>query len=150
SIYDSANVNGDTYTLTGSSLTRQFFGGLNYNTTESLFLRAATGNNPFTISSTAAGMSYSLDGNGGNDTFNIGSPGNNAVNVDGALTLTGGNGTDAINYNDFSNAAVTSYTITNTTVARSGAATATYGACEYLTINAGSAADTINFNMGNG
>jgi hypothetical protein len=66
-----------------------------------------------------------LNGGAGNDIINVGSS-NSLDGIQGALTVNGGGGTNALNANDSSSASGQSYTLSNTTLARSGIASIAY------------------------
>jgi hypothetical protein len=103
----------DTYTITSSSLTRPFFGGLTYGGVTGLTLNAETGNNTVNVNSTAAGTPVTVNGGGGtntlvgpnaNDTWNI--TASNAGTMDGNVTfsavqnLTGGTANDTFKFSN--------------------------------------------------
>jgi acrosin len=91
-------------------------------------------------------MSYTLDGRDGNDTFNVGTVGGNAEGIDGALSVIGNNGTDAVSYNDLTAAGDPGYTLTATQLIRSFNATLTYATTESMRIDAGAGNNSILLN----
>ena len=113
---DFVNVNdqdagfSDGYTLTSSTLTRPFFGGLTYSGIAGLTLNAETGNNTITLVSTSPSTPVTINGDGGTDTLvgpnvantwtitgsNAGTVGN--VTFTGIANLTGGTSTDGFKF----------------------------------------------------
>ena len=79
------------------------------------------------------------------DTFNVGTPGDNVEACDAPTTLNGGGGTDALNFNDLNDAfGGDVYTITSTTIQRSASGLVTYSSMEGLTVNCNNFDSTIN------
>jgi hypothetical protein len=79
----------------------------------------------YNIQSTNAGASVAVNGGAGRDTFTLGS--SNSLNgIQGALTINGGGSANALNANDSSSASGQSYTLSNTTLTRSGIAPIAY------------------------
>jgi acrosin len=137
----------DDYTITSTTLDKNTAGLTNpitYGTFENVNLTCNTFDNLINVPSTLSGCTYTASGNTGNDVFNIGSPGNNADNIDGVISLSGGGGTDAYNYNDSANAVAQTYTVSLNNVLRTGTAGTVYTTMESLTLNCGAGADTIN------
>src|SRR5262249_9075461 len=67
----------------------------------------------------------------------------NLDNLDGALTVNGGAGVDALNINDQNNPFNDTFTIAATSVDRPFAAPITYGTVENVTVNAGAGDNTF-------
>jgi Ca2+-binding RTX toxin-like protein len=110
---------------------------------EQLEVNAFGGNDIITVGSTS--VATTVNAGDGNDTVNVGS-GIRVSTLDtiqGALTVNGGGGTDALNLDDWGSLSGHNYTVTMTTVQRSGAALITYSGMESLVVNAGSFSDTI-------
>jgi hypothetical protein len=107
----------------------------------SLVLNAGQGGNTFAINSTATGTSYTVNGGTAGATFNVGGLGTDPLgDIEGALTLNGQDtafgGTYVINFNDQNASSVETYTLGNSTLARTGMATITYtGEIPYSSIN---------------
>lgn len=103
---DTVNLNdqggnfNDTYTVTNTSVSRPVFGGLTfYIGIENLTLNAentlgVNGDNTINVNSTAAGVTTTINGNDGNDTFNITGSG---LGVPSTNNFNGGNGNDTFN-----------------------------------------------------
>ncbi len=137
-----ANFN-DAYTITSTTVSRPFFGGLTYGTIESLVLNAqnllgTNGNNTINIDSTAAGVTTTINANDGNDIVNVGNAAL-ATGLDllpGPVVVNGGAGSDTVNLNDQSADFNDAYTITSTTVSRPFFGGLTYGTIESLVLHA--------------
>jgi Ca2+-binding RTX toxin-like protein len=137
---------GESYTLTSSTLSRGpfSFGGLTYDTIESLTLDATNFGNTISVQSTAAGTPVTINAGTGNDTVNLGTGGFALYALLGAVTVNGQDGTDVVTLNDANVTVSNTYTITGNTVSRQAFGGLTYGTIEGLTLTAGTAADTIN------
>ncbi len=142
-----ANVGAITGTgITGLGLT----GGITYGTVEDININLGTGNDSFTVTSTVATTTLDVDAGGGDDTINVG----NANSLDGilsAVSITGGANTavgDTLNINDQGDADANDYTVTATTVTRSGGTpVVTYGTgttIENLNLNTGSGVNVVS------
>src|SRR5262249_30490050 len=118
-VYDQANANGDTYTISYFQLTRAFFGGLNYaGGEEGMTLCGETGNNTININSTNFFSPVTVNAGAGNDTINVGTGFEFPV---GAVTVNGQRGTDKVNVNDQTGDDSHTYTVTGTTLDREDA-----------------------------
>ena len=82
-------------------------------------------------------------GGSGNDTFNITPTTENLNNIQGALTVWGDGGTNTLNIDDQHNTAVSTYSVTSSTISRAGAAAISY-ASENVNLHGGSGNDTYN------
>ena len=167
---------GDTVDNTGAMTSTTITGlgmsaGINYTNFATLLIGLGSGNDTFTIHSTAATTAVTVNGNNGNDTFNIrtnagllainGNNGNdlfqfgsnapvmsggNLDGLQGAITINGGNDTDSLGLDDRGDTSDNVATITTTTIAGldMGAAGITYAGFESLLLGFGSGADTAN------
>ncbi|MBC8108517.1 MAG: hypothetical protein H7Z14_18170 [Anaerolineae bacterium] len=134
------NVTSTTFQLTGATTTNAFV----YGTVETFTWLTNTLTSTINVASTAVGTAYTINANDGNDTFNLGSPGNNADNLDGVINIHGDAGTDAYNYNDSANGVAHTYTVSLNNVNRTGTAGTGYTTMETLVVNCGTVGDTIN------
>ena len=127
-------------TLTGLGMTD----GITYNTVETMNVTLGDGGNTFNIESTASGMAATINGGSGDETFNVGASGS-LDQILGVLFLYGNAPTasDVLNINDQVETVGHVYTLTATTIDRTGAAQITYGTIEQLNINSGSGSDTF-------
>jgi acrosin len=100
-------------------------------------LNGGTGNDTLTINATGTGAPVTALGEADDDTFTV-----NTVALTAAVTADGGAGSDTLTVNGTDND--DTFTVTATTVTRTGAAAITYAAVEALSVNAGQGADTIN------
>jgi Ca2+-binding RTX toxin-like protein len=142
-VHDQANPFSDPYTLTATTVARPSAGLLTYATLETLMLRAGSGSSTFHIQGTAAGLDVTVLAGAGNDTFNVGNTANTLDALLGALDVDGQGGTDVLNLLDQGASAARSYTLTSTTVRRTGAATTGHDNVESVVVQAGSGNDTI-------
>jgi ELWxxDGT repeat protein len=139
---DQADTANDTYTVTSSGLTRTGAVTVSPAGVENLIINAGSGSNPINVTGTAAGTAVTVNGGGGNDTINVGN-GNTLDGIQGALTVNGQAGTNRLNVNDQSAAGAQTYTLSATTLVRSGAAAITYGTLTSLVLSAGSGGDAF-------
>nr|MCU0981157.1 hypothetical protein [Pirellulaceae bacterium] len=115
-----------------------------YATVESLVLDAGSGGDIVNVRSSAAATPITINADGGDDNVNVGSLGNSLDSILGTVGVSGGAGaTDALVINDQGDTDSNSYTITNTTVNRGGAAQVSYDTLETLTANATSSPRTL-------
>ncbi len=137
------NTYDENYTLTSTSVARDFAPITTYGAVETLTVNAGTGTNWITVVSTAAGTATTVNANVGNDTINVGAPG---LYTFGALTVNGQVGSDTLNVNDQANPTDQTYTVTNTTVSRTGGGVlpVTYGTFDNLLLNVGSGNEQIS------
>ncbi len=117
--------------------------GLN-NMIEGFSILAGTGNDTINISESPLNLG-TINGNGGNDTFNIGDGG--IMNGLGGFTLEGSDGNDVVNFDDQNETSGQSYTLTNNSLARSNAGTTTFQLFETVNLLAGSGADVVNIHQ---
>src|SRR5262249_38162589 len=111
-------------------------------------LQAGSGNDTVNVRGTTG--SLLVNAGAGNDAINVGSTANTLDATLGPLTASGESQTsgDVLTIND-QGATARTYSVTGTTVTRTGAATITYGTVESLVLNAanvGSGGNTINVN----
>jgi hypothetical protein len=147
---DQALVLGDfprNYRITDSTVTKiqqapLFEQDFEYLDAEELVLEANSHGSSITVYSTAAGSSVTLNGNDGNDKFNIGED-NNVSGIDGQILADGGAGTDELNYNDSAATQDRTYTVSPTEISRTNVATID-PSVEEVVVNAGLGNDTIN------
>jgi hypothetical protein len=148
-LWDQNNTFGDTYTITSTTFARTVFPVLTIgSSTELLDLFCGSGSNPINVNSTRSGSDWFITGGNGNDTLNWG---NATIGVNGnagTATFDGQGGSDAINFIDTPTVSSFVYSVTNATVGRSASATLTDFNVETLTVNCGSAGDTINVGTG--
>src|SRR5262249_34127046 len=134
----------DTYTITNTSLTRPFFGGLTYGTIESLTLNAENGDNTINVAATATGTPVTINAGGGNDGINLGTGLFRLFGLLAPGTVNRQAGSDTLTLIDENVTVSSFYTVTSTTVTRQSFGGLTYGTIENLTLNAGLAPDIIN------
>ena len=140
---DQQNAAAGTYLVTSTTFDRTAFPLLTYGTLETFTVQGGTAGNPFVVQSLATATALVLFGNGGNDQFLLGSAANNLEPLDGAITVHGGANSDSIVINDQAELLGLGFTVTATTVGRTGFGGLTYDTAESLTVNAGNAAGSI-------
>jgi hypothetical protein len=116
SFYDFANAANTTYTLTGSSVIRTGSASISYSNITRLI----------------------LFGGNGNDTYNA------VGTLPSALTIVAGLGSNALNIDDRSNTADTTYTVASSSVAWTGSGDVSYSGITSLTLNGGGSNNTYN------
>ncbi|MBW1835543.1 MAG: hypothetical protein JRI99_01040, partial [Deltaproteobacteria bacterium] len=147
-INDSGDIANNAATLTGTQLTGLgMTGGIAYGTIETLNIAIGSGDDIFDIEGTSAVTT--LNAGSGDDTLNVGNA-NSLDSILGALTINGEDYVlgDVLNINDQGDAGTKTYTMTATTVDRTGAAQITYGTVETLMLNSGTGDDTVNLSGG--
>jgi hypothetical protein len=113
--------------------------------TGTLVVNGGSGNNTYNVESTEPGISLTLQGGIGNDTFNISPTTKNLDTILGNVGIRGGLGANALNIFDGNNANADTYSVTSSTVTRTGSATISYDSfTENLTLDGGSANDTYD------
>jgi acrosin len=81
----------------------------------------------------------------GTDTVSVSPVAHNLTNIQGAINVHLGLGTDSLNVDDQSSSGSQTFTMDSSSVRRSGSATITYGnGIDFVTINAGNGANTYN------
>ncbi len=132
---DSTTPSGDTPfgTITG------FAGVISYEYADTSGATLTTGTGADTINVTSTGTATSLADSAA-ATINIGN--GNLSALAGAVTVNGSGGTTTVNVKDQSDSSVATYTLTASTVSRTGFAGLTSSSIASLTLNGGSAADT--------
>ena len=167
-ISDFGDTTGDaTGNLTSTQLTGLGGAAISYATVETLNIDLGNGDDTFTIASTSsittttlngnggadtiniqttsAGAVTTINGNGGDDIFNVGNIANSLDEILGLLTVNGNapSASDTLNINDQGDPDNNTYTLTPTTLDRSGMAQLTYSTIEHLNLNTGIGNDTI-------
>jgi acrosin len=142
-LQDASAPFGDTYTVTSTTVTRPYFGGLAYSGVQSLTLNAESGADTINVTSTAAGCSTVINAGSGNDTVNVGSATSSLDAIQGALSLNGQAGTDVLYFNDQAAAAGHTYTFTASSLMRSGAAVMYFGTFETVNLTGTSHDDSL-------
>ncbi len=140
---DGPDPRSDPYTITSSSVSRPGF-SFQYAKLIALALNAGAGSSTFTIRSTAAGTATVVNAGAGNDVFNVGNAAGSLAGIQGPLALNGQAGADTLNVSDHGTTGAQTYTITSSSVTRSGAAAIGYGTIETLNVNGGRGGNTVN------
>jgi Ca2+-binding RTX toxin-like protein len=153
---DRAGGYGRTYTVTATAVSRSDAASVVYAGLENLSVYGANSvqssfppPNRFLVKSTSA-ATYLGGPEGLADEFVVGSDGHSLDNILGSLKISGDDGVDSLVLDDAGDASGNSYTITSTSVARSGAALISFDMKDQtnsglgsLTLNAGAGNDTV-------
>jgi hypothetical protein len=143
SVDDALNTAAVTWTVTGAALARTAFGGVSYASMASVTLLAQNTVGA-TVNVESTSTATTVNTGGGQDTINV-SPGTGLLaSIAGPLTLTAGAGADHLVLWDNSNSDAATYSITATGVLGPNSGAIGYdGTIEFLTLEAGTKADTI-------
>jgi hypothetical protein len=97
-LWNDLNPDGLTYTVTGTavSVAGSSFGGLDYDTAESLTLRAGPGDDTINVNSTGWLVPVTIDAGAGNDAVNVTPTSMSLNDVQGDLTVNGESATDTL------------------------------------------------------
>src|SRR5262249_46139967 len=146
------------FTVTASSVTPINFSTLpptvgpdvDYSGVERLSVNAGGANNTFTVQSTAAGTTTTLNGGAGPDTFNVGNAADTFDDIKGPLVLNGNLVAesqvffpDIVNLFNQGSTVTNSYVVRDNSVTRTGGVVVVYNRMDRLTLNAGTAADGV-------
>ncbi|HWE37329.1 MAG TPA: calcium-binding protein [Isosphaeraceae bacterium] len=142
-LHDESNAAATTYSVGSSSVSRPGAATIGYSTDENLNLDGGGAGDVYNVESTPAGTTVTLVGGAGNDAFNVAPTSKNLGNIQGPLNLYGEGGTDSVALHDESNAGGAAYSVSSSSVTRSGAATIGYSLDEKLSLAAGSGNDTL-------
>jgi hypothetical protein len=141
---DSLNPNDDSYTLAATGVTRTGAMPVTVNGVEGLSLYAGSGNNSIVVDSVPTGGTSSVDAGGGRDNISV-TPQGGLNALGGTLSISGGTGVnDSLAIYDDADVASDTYTVTASSIERTGAAVVNYGGIESLALDAGSGDNTVN------
>jgi acrosin len=100
-------------------------------------LNAGTRDNTFNVTQTTAGVPLTLNGNGGDNVFNVSS----LDTVQGDFTINGGSGNNSLNVDDTANTTSVGWLIDATDVQRFGSGNITYSGIASVTVTTGTPTD---------
>jgi hypothetical protein len=155
---DSLNIDNDraedfssVYTITSSTVKRETWEAIAYDTVESLVVNGGSRDDTYNINSTAWGTPVTVNAGAGNDTFNVSPsvavPSGSQDTLFGAVTVHGNGGSNSLNVNDQADAFIGDiYTITSSTVNRTAMAPIAYDGMQSLMVNGGSVGEAFNVN----
>src|SRR5262249_34525997 len=139
-----------TYTVTATTVVRSPGGPtITYLNIESLnlhpgrLLAMVPGDNVVDVLSTDADTAVEIDAGGGT-TVNVGNEDGTLDDLQGPLSVNGDDGSVILNVNDQGSDSGQDYSVADSTVDRSGAATISYGGVANLTVNAGQGGNQID------
>jgi hypothetical protein len=166
-VSDQSNSSNLTYTMTATSLSRPGAAAINYVLMTSVTLNGGTGSDTYNVNgtgglnfttlntgsgpsvvnviATTSGAPLTINEGVGTDTVNISPSAQDLDNIQGAVTVNGSIGLNFLTINDQNNGTAQTYTMTATSVARTGAATITFGnEMKFVTLSGSSGADTYS------
>jgi hypothetical protein len=144
---DEAALHAETYTLQvlhppvtpAGVLSRTLASAITYGSGVQLTLNAGAHGNALTVMGVLTGTTASINAGTGNDKIVVGNASHNLDDLGGALTVAGQAGTNQLLVDDAqATGANTPYSLTATTVGRSGIPAMTYGQINALTLSVGS------------
>ncbi len=150
---DQATMTAQTYTLTATTFQRSGTALVTFAAVANVTLSAGTGADTVNVSGTTMGTATVVNLGAGADTVNVGSnpmmPGSSTLDgIQGVLSVNDDvmdmAPGDVLNVNDQGAMAANTYTLSDTTVQRTGVAAIAFLGLEAVTLNAGSGNDTIN------
>jgi hypothetical protein len=145
-ISDSSNSKAVTYSVTSTTVTRTGAATITYSSVSNLSLNGGTGSDIYNIESTPSSTAVSVKGASGKDTFNVDPAAQNLDNIKGNVSVEDIAGTNVLNIFDSKNANAVTYSVTSSTITRTGAAVLTYGSQAKVNLIGGSGNDTYNIN----
>ncbi len=153
-IQDLGHSSDQTYYVSPTSVTPVGLGySINYNTTlETIFLNGDQGNSIFNIDGTLFTATTHIHGQGGDDSFNAGGISLFASldQIDGTLTMNGGDGQDEVRFNDTAHIGSETYTLTQVNLQRTDVPNPiAYSSMESVLLDAGGGNDTIDIDRTN-
>ena len=143
-LYDQNNASQVTYSATSSTMTRTGAATVSYSSIGSVNLEGGNANNTYNIVSTAYKTPMTIFGGAGNDTFNVSPTAKNLSNIQGALTVWGLGGSNSLNVYDQNDTGAATYSVTSSSVTRSGSAAISYASVNSVNLYGGSGNDTYN------
>lgn len=143
-LWDDLNDAQRFYVIDQSTVTRSGgFGGLTYSDTGAITLNATTGQNQINVNATAAGTSYEIFGNNGDDSVIFTESSGTLANLASTVNFVGGAGGDALHFFDYFRTDSSTYTFTSTQLSGAGFATQTFSEVEAATLYAGDGENEI-------
>ena len=143
---DSADPAGnDQYTIDFQTFSKSGDPFVTWSGLRGFTLHANHQNNNITIQSVANNQRLLINGNDGNDSIRFGG-GNVAANNPQSISFNGGNGSDAVFIHDELFASPTAFTITPTSITRTGWNGLTYSTLEFFNLYTGAPINTFNVN----
>jgi hypothetical protein len=137
-------VPGRVYTITSTAVSRTgppvAVGTITYSNIQTLVVN---GSSNYVVQSTPTGTTTTLNCGPGDDTIAIGNAGNTLDGIQGLLTVNGQAGNNSLTFNDQGNPAAQSYSLSASTLSRSGMATITFLNVQTVTLNGGNGGNTI-------
>lgn len=141
---DSTDNGADDYTITTSQVNRVSLSrAVSFSNSETIRLNTGGGADEVGITSTAAGTTTIADLGDANDTITVGN-GTDFSNAAGTVSIIGGSGTDRFVADDSNFATPATYSITSTSLTRSGVDIRFDGTLDQIPFDTGSDDNTIN------
>jgi hypothetical protein len=149
-VNDQGTFDGQTYTVSNNSVARQVGPtvnyGLGFSAPENVILNGGSGDNEVFVTSTNLLTNTTVNSGAGDDTITAGNANDQLSDIQGPLTVDGGDGdTDQLILHDegYFRQGGTFYTVTDSTVARPGVGPIIYLLLTELDLHAGSGGNTI-------
>jgi hypothetical protein len=144
-VYDGNNGKAVTYSVTSSTVTRTGAATISYDSlVGSMTLDGGAANDTYDIESTSAHTPVTVSGGAGNDTFNVSPTAKDLGTIQGGLSIAGFGGSNHVNLFDQADAKAVTYSVTSSTVTRTGAAPISYTSVSSLTLDGGKGGDIYN------
>jgi hypothetical protein len=146
-VSDTADMVGfDTYTFQDNTMHKLTGGTITWNTVETVQVNGSNNSDLYQLLSNAAGVSLILDGNNGNDQFQLGAVTTGNLNsLPGPITLNGLSGSnDTVTVHDSGSTASDSYTLSPTQLTHPSFGGVTYSGIEGITLNCASGNNTLD------
>ena len=133
-IYDRNSRPHKTYSITFSTVTRTGAPTITYQSLDHVNVYGSNKGATYNIASNGSGSSTLIYGGSGNDTFNVSSSDQDLTQIQGSLAIWGGDGKDSLNLNDWNHGGNATYTVTDSTITRTGAGTISYASDESVNL----------------
>jgi hypothetical protein len=150
-VFDQVNTSSHTYTLTGFSqsgttFSRDGFAVLTTTNVASLTVNSAspTGNAYYEVESSAPGTPIIINGDAGQNNYDVSPTAQDLGNLAARVTLNGCNGNNFLTFDDQAAPAGESFTVTSNSLTRSGSAGASYSGMNDVTVNGGKYQNTFS------
>jgi hypothetical protein len=143
-VNDSTTSAANSYTFDESGFSVSGSTNVSPDSIESFVVNGSQGGNTFTVRQLASGAAVTLNGNGGNDMFSLGSTTNSVEPLDGTITIDGGAGSDTVNIRDQAELLALGFTISDTTVTRTGMGAVSYAGISQLNVHSGGGAGKVH------
>jgi hypothetical protein len=143
-VEDQNDPYGDPYTVTSTTVTRPYFGGVTYTGVESVVLHPGAAGNTVSVPSTQYGTSVQVYAGNGGTTLDLGNSNQFLDNLHGPVTFSGGGGYDRLLLEDQNDPYNDTYTLTSSSLSRIVFGGVTFSNVENIVFDAGAGSNIIN------